>query len=87
MDLLRSEFNLMDDVRMVQLFYLMEAGAITHQFTDEVFHKVSLPHFSFPSLLLPSFPSLPPSSLSPSLLPPPLTPPSSNPVFLWGHLA
>ena len=48
MDLLRSEFNLSDNVRVVQLFFLMEAGAVMHQFTNEVFGRVSHPTFLLP---------------------------------------
>ncbi len=41
MDLLRSEFNLMAHIRVVQQYFLMEAGAIMHQFTHELFQRVS----------------------------------------------
>lgn len=38
-NLLRSEFNLVDNVHVVQLFFLMEAGAILHHFTQEIFQS------------------------------------------------
>ena len=40
-DLLRSEFNLMAHVGVVQKYFLMEAGAVMHQFTHELFQRVS----------------------------------------------
>ena len=41
-DLLRSEFNLMAHVSVVQKYFLMEAGAVMHQFTHEIFLRVSV---------------------------------------------